>query len=110
MALDSLFVDRAVNSQRLRHLESPIDKKRVVWLSTAGNGLGAVHPERCYWRPWRNKVRIPRHYAEYVEYDGDPGFGEKRKGPVPERTFESKLSSFGMDVRFPDMRGKKIRP
>ncbi|MDR0736333.1 MAG: hypothetical protein LBF51_05810, partial [Zoogloeaceae bacterium] len=26
------------------------------------------------------KVRIPRHYAEYVEYDGDPGFGEKRKG------------------------------
>ncbi len=51
------------------------------------------------------KVRIPRHYAEYVEYDGDPGFGEKRKGPVPERTFESRLRSFGIDVRFPDMKG-----
>jgi hypothetical protein len=51
------------------------------------------------------KVRIPRHYAEYVEYDGDPGWGEKRKGAVPERTFESKLSSFGVSFRFPDMKG-----
>ncbi len=51
------------------------------------------------------KVRIPRHYAEYVEYDGDPGFGEKRKTPIPERTFDSRLSSFGMNVRFPDMEG-----
>jgi hypothetical protein len=51
------------------------------------------------------KVRIPRHYAEYVEYDGDPGWGEKRKGAVPERTFESKLSSFLIDFRFPDMNG-----
>ena len=51
------------------------------------------------------KVRIPRHYAEYVEYDGDPGFGEKRKGPAPERTFESRLRSFRIDVRFPDMKG-----
>ncbi|MDR1461782.1 MAG: hypothetical protein LBI68_01400 [Azoarcus sp.] len=51
------------------------------------------------------KVIIPRHYAEYVEYDGDPRFGEKRKGPRPERTFDSRLRSFGMDVRFPDMKG-----
>ena len=53
------------------------------------------------------KVRIPRYYAEYVEYDGDPGFGEKRKGLIPARTFESKLRSFGMEVRFPDMKGLK---
>jgi hypothetical protein len=51
------------------------------------------------------KVRIPRHYAEYVEYDGDPGFGEKRKGPRPERTFDSRLRSFGIEARFPDMKG-----
>lgn len=51
------------------------------------------------------KVRIPRHYAQYVEYDSDPGFGEKRKGPLPERALESRLRSFGMDVRFPDMKG-----
>ena len=51
------------------------------------------------------KVRIPRHYAKYVEYDGDPGFGKKRKGPRPKRTFDSRLSGFGMDVRFPDMKG-----
>ena len=53
------------------------------------------------------KVRIPRHYAEYVEYDDDPGWGEKRKGPVPERTFDSKLRSFGIEARFPDMVGLK---
>ncbi len=23
------------------------------------------------------KVKIPRHYAEYVEYDDDPGWGER---------------------------------
>lgn len=51
------------------------------------------------------KVRIPRHYAEYVEYDDDPSWGEKRKGPVPERTFDSKLRSFGLEARFPDMVG-----
>ncbi|MBP9712797.1 MAG: hypothetical protein KBD60_03785 [Sterolibacterium sp.] len=51
------------------------------------------------------KMTIPRYYAEYVEYDGDPGFGEKRKGARPERTFDSRLRSFGMDVRFPDMKG-----
>lgn len=50
------------------------------------------------------KVRIPRHCAEYVEYDGDPGFGEQRKGSLPERTFESKLRSFGIDIRMTDMR------
>lgn len=51
------------------------------------------------------KVRIPRHYAEYVEYDDDPGFGERRKGSRPKRTFDSKLRSFGISVRFPDMKG-----
>lgn len=53
------------------------------------------------------KVRIPRHCAEYVEYDGDPGFGERRKGSVPERTFDSKLKSFGIDARFPEMTCKE---
>lgn len=50
-------------------------------------------------------VRIPHYFANYVEYDGDPGFGEKRQGPIPERTYQSKLSSFGFKVRFPDMAG-----
>ena len=50
-------------------------------------------------------VAIPRHFANYVEYEGDPGFGEKRIGPRPERTHASKLTSFGFDVRFPDMAG-----
>ena len=50
-------------------------------------------------------VRIPHYFAEYVEYDGDPGFGEKRKVPAPERTYQSKLASFGFNVRFPDMAG-----
>jgi hypothetical protein len=50
-------------------------------------------------------VTIPKHFAEYVEYDGDPGFGEKRLDPAPVRTHESKLRSFGFEVRYPDMVG-----
>ena len=51
------------------------------------------------------KVKIPRHYAEYVVYDGDPRFGEVGKDSEPERTFDSKLRNFGVKIRFPDMRG-----
>jgi hypothetical protein len=50
-------------------------------------------------------VAIPWYFAEYVEYDGDPGFGEKRKGPRPVRTPESRIASFGFDMRYPDMAG-----
>ena len=50
-------------------------------------------------------VTIPSHFANFVEYNGDSGWGEKRKGPRPERTHASKLSSFGFYVRFPDMAG-----
>jgi hypothetical protein len=50
-------------------------------------------------------VTIPQHFANYVEYDGDPGWGEKRKGSVPLRSHQSKLRSFGFDVRYPDMAG-----
>jgi hypothetical protein len=49
-------------------------------------------------------VKISRHVAENVEYDGDPGFsGPPRQGPPPERTYASRLKSFGFDIRFPDM-------
>ena len=49
-------------------------------------------------------VKISKHAAENVEYDGDPGFGgPPRHGPPPERTYTSRLKSFGFDVRFPDM-------
>jgi hypothetical protein len=50
-------------------------------------------------------VRIPSWFANYVEYEGDPGFGERRKGPRPVRTYQSRLISFGFKVRFPDMAG-----
>lgn len=48
-------------------------------------------------------VKISRHIPVMVEYDGDPGWGEKRKGPPPERTHASRLASFGAEVRYPDM-------
>ncbi|MCQ8897096.1 hypothetical protein NQT62_11690 [Limnobacter humi] len=48
-------------------------------------------------------IKIPRHMAEDVEYVGDPGWGERRKGPVPERTYDSALKSFGVTFRYPDM-------
>lgn len=48
-------------------------------------------------------VLIPQHFAHFVEYDGDPHFLERKKGPAPKRDFSSRLSSFGFEVRFPDM-------
>lgn len=48
-------------------------------------------------------VSIPKPYAHFVEYDGDPHFMEKRIGPPPPRTQNSKLASFGFEIRFPDM-------
>ena len=48
-------------------------------------------------------VVVPPGFAHFVEYDGDPHFMERRKGPRPERTFQSGISSFGFWVRYPDM-------
>ncbi len=48
-------------------------------------------------------VKISRHVAEYVEYEGDPGWSGPRKGPPPVRTYASRLESFGFEVRYPDM-------
>ena len=48
-------------------------------------------------------VKISRFVAEYVEYEGDPGWSGPRKGPPPVRTYASKLKSFGFQVRYPDM-------
>jgi hypothetical protein len=51
------------------------------------------------------RVLIPRHCAEFVTYNGDPTFGEKRKFSS-EHLPTSKLRGFGVDVRFPEMRCK----
>lgn len=48
-------------------------------------------------------VSIPKPYAHFVEYDGDPHFMDKRNEPPPPRTHASKLASFGFEIRFPDM-------
>jgi hypothetical protein len=48
-------------------------------------------------------VAIPQHFARFVEYQDDPHFLEPRQGPAPVRTAQSKLRSFGFEVRFPDM-------
>ena len=47
-------------------------------------------------------VRIPKEMAEYVEYDGDPGW-EPRSGPPPIRTYASKIRGFSFRLRLPDM-------
>ena len=53
-------------------------------------------------------VTIPSYFANFVEYEGDPGWS-KREGPVPVRNHQSKLVSFGFMVRFPDMAGLSSR-
>lgn len=50
-------------------------------------------------------VEIPHYFAKNVEYNGDPGWGEKIKHSRVVNTGLPKLRSFGFDVRFPDMAG-----
>ena len=47
-------------------------------------------------------VEIPRNSVHLLQYNGDPGWGEARVGPIPERTYESKIFSFGFDIRYTD--------
>lgn len=47
-------------------------------------------------------VEMPRDAVHLVEYNSDPSWGEARDGAVPMRSYESKISSFGFDVRYTD--------
>ncbi|GAA4351442.1 hypothetical protein GCM10023165_39650 [Variovorax defluvii] len=47
-------------------------------------------------------VTFPAGFVENVEYEGDPGFGEKRNGPKPERTHQLGFTSLGFRVRYPE--------
>lgn len=51
------------------------------------------------------KVNIPAYYVDLMEYDGDPGWSGKRNDPSPVRTYQSRMASFGVQVRYPDMAG-----
>jgi hypothetical protein len=51
------------------------------------------------------KVNIPSYYVELLEYEGDPGWSDKRSGAVPARTYQSRMASFGVTARYPDMAG-----
>ncbi len=56
-------------------------------------------------------VSIPRPFAHFVEYDSEPHFLEKNEVPAPEsqRTFESKIRSFGFEIRYPDMASEEAK-
>lgn len=47
-------------------------------------------------------VDLPKNFVHLVEYDGDPAWGKKREGPQPTRSYDSKINSFGFDVRYTD--------
>jgi hypothetical protein len=77
----------------------------------------ALPPRGVFW-PFKEKhdgpaigslggvpVRIPPEFTRFLEYDGDPGLFEKRQGPVPARTYESVIRSFGFEILFPEMIG-----
>lgn len=49
-------------------------------------------------------VTFPPGFAHLVEYDGDPGFGEKRTSPIPVRTHQSGIRSMGFEVRYRDFK------
>lgn len=50
-------------------------------------------------------VAIPGYFAKYVEFNGDPGWGEERENSSTNNAAFPKLRSFGFDVRYPDMVG-----
>ena len=47
-------------------------------------------------------VDLPKSLVHLVEYDGDPAWGKKREGSKPTRSYDSKINSFGFDVRYTD--------
>ena len=47
-------------------------------------------------------VDLPKNLVHLVEYDGDPAWGEKREGSKPTRSYDSKINSFGFDMRYTD--------
>ena len=47
-------------------------------------------------------VDLPRNIVTFVAYNGDPTFGKKREGKKPTRSYESKINSFGFDLRYTD--------
>lgn len=48
-------------------------------------------------------VTVPGAVARFVQYEGDPELGQRRLGPPPERNHQSRILSFGLRLRFPDM-------
>ena len=54
-------------------------------------------------------VAIPRVFTRFVAYDADPHFMKKKWGAKPERTLQSKLRSFGFEVRYPDMASVDVK-
>ncbi len=54
-------------------------------------------------------VAIPRAFARFVEYDTDPHFTKRTFWSSPQRTFQSRLRSFGFEVRYPDMASVEVR-
>ena len=47
-------------------------------------------------------VDLPKNLVHFVAYNGDPTFGNKRERPKPTRSYDSKINSFGFDVRYTD--------
>jgi hypothetical protein len=54
-------------------------------------------------------VAIPRSFARFVEYDADSQFMKKKGWSAPKKTFQSRLRSFGFEVRYPDMASVEVK-
>lgn len=87
----------------------------VAWNAFGGNGTASLFPPEMEAIRHSKRdvvgdlggvpVTIPKHFADFAEYEGDPGWGERHSGSGNKRTHQSKLRSFGFYVRFPDMAG-----
>ncbi|WP_394211447.1 hypothetical protein [Psychrobacter piscatorii] len=47
-------------------------------------------------------VDMPKNLVQFVSYNGDPTFGNKREHPRPMRDYDSKINGFAFDLRYTD--------
>lgn len=79
-----------------------IDLNRIPVISGLF-GFGSGRPDFAIGELGGHAVSIPRDYADFLEYDGDPHWLEGKSLLQLKRTFASKISSFGFYIRYPEM-------
>jgi hypothetical protein len=90
-----------------RRHHSRLQLLAITWLAILACWLNAAHAAApgALGNLGGVPVRIPPEFAHFLEYEGDPALLEARTGPVPTRSLQSPIRSFGFDILYPEMLG-----